>query len=113
MRYLRIYILLFVGACSTNIAETPPKIEIVPVDTKISAGLRGLSVVDEKTAWASGTSGTWLRTVDGENWQSDTVPGAGEYQFRDIEAFSATSALLLLQAIRQKFIKPPMVASNG
>jgi photosystem II stability/assembly factor-like uncharacterized protein len=33
------------------------------VDTK--ASLRGLSVVNEKIVWASGTGGTFLRTIDG------------------------------------------------
>ncbi len=37
------------------------------VDTK--ASLRGLSVVSEKIVWASGTGGTFLKTIDGgKNW---------------------------------------------
>ena len=88
-------LLLLVGACTSNVQNQPPVIEIIPQETLTSASLRGLSVVDENIAWASGSEGTYLRTTDGQNWEADTIPGAGKYQFRDVEAFSATSALLL------------------
>jgi len=57
------------------------------------ASLRGVSAVDDKTAWASGNKGTILRTTDGgETWASRAVPGAETTDFRDIEAFSAETA---------------------
>ena len=61
-----------------------------------SAGLRGLSVVDEKVVWASGTGGTVIRTIDGgKTWNVITVPGAEELDFRDVEAFDANTAYIL------------------
>jgi photosystem II stability/assembly factor-like uncharacterized protein len=64
------------------------------VDTK--ASLRGLSVVDEKIIWASGTGGTFLKTTDGgKNWTSGKVAGAEKLDFRDVEAFGANTAYLL------------------
>jgi photosystem II stability/assembly factor-like uncharacterized protein len=64
------------------------------VDTK--AGLRGLSVVSEKIIWASGTGGTFLRTIDGgQTWKVGTVPDAQRLDFRDVEAFDANTAYLL------------------
>jgi photosystem II stability/assembly factor-like uncharacterized protein len=58
--------------------------------------LRGISVVDEQIAWASGTHGTYLRTTDGGNsWRAAQVPGAESLDFRDVEAFSANFAYLL------------------
>lgn len=64
------------------------------VDTK--AGLRGLSVVNEKVIWASGTGGTFLRTVDGgKTWKIGALPGAEKLDFRDVEAFDANTAYLL------------------
>ena len=64
------------------------------VDT--TASLRGLSVVDEKVIWASGTGGTFLRTADGgKTWKVMTVPGAEKLDFRDIEAFDANRAYVL------------------
>jgi len=60
------------------------------------ASLRGLSVVSEKVIWASGTGGTFLRTVDGgKNWTIGKVPDAEKLDFRDIEAFDANTAYLL------------------
>lgn len=64
------------------------------VDTK--ASLRGLSVVNEKIVWASGTGGTFLRTIDGgRTWKVGKVPDAEKLDFRDVEAFDANTAYLL------------------
>lgn len=64
------------------------------IDTK--ASLRGLSVVNEKIIWASGTGGTVLKTTDGgKNWQVLKVPDADKLDFRDIEAFDANTAYIL------------------
>lgn len=60
-----------------------------------SAELRGLSVVSAKVAWASGTRGTVLRTVDGAHWQAMQVPDADKIDFRDIQAFDADSAIAM------------------
>jgi photosystem II stability/assembly factor-like uncharacterized protein len=60
------------------------------------AGLRGISTVDEKIAWASGSKGTVLMTEDGgKTWVRKPVPGADSLDFRDIQAFSADSASVL------------------
>jgi photosystem II stability/assembly factor-like uncharacterized protein len=60
------------------------------------ASLRGLHAVSSQIVWASGTKGTWLRTVDGgTHWQTGAVPGGESLDFRDVEAFDATSAFLL------------------
>lgn len=64
------------------------------VDT--TASLRGLSVVNEKVVWASGTGGTVIRTVDGgKTWNVMTVAGAERQDFRDVEAFDANTAYIL------------------
>ena len=61
-----------------------------------TASFRGLSVVNEKIAWASGTGGTVIRTIDGgRTWDVITVPGAEKLDFRDIEAFDANIAYIL------------------
>lgn len=64
------------------------------VDT--TASFRGLSVVNEKVIWASGTGGTVIKTTDGGNtWTVMTVPGAEKLDFRDIEAFDHRTAYIL------------------
>jgi photosystem II stability/assembly factor-like uncharacterized protein len=60
------------------------------------ARLRGLSAVSANTAWASGSQGTVLRTVNrGATWQQVGPPGTTDLQFRDIEAFDADHAVIL------------------
>lgn len=59
-----------------------------------TASLRGLSVVDGQTAWASGTKGTVVRTTDGgARWEVRSVPGAESLDLRSIHARSARDAV--------------------
>jgi photosystem II stability/assembly factor-like uncharacterized protein len=65
----------------------------------VTTELRGLSVVSETVAWASGAKGTVLRTVDGVHWQVIRIAGAdadaNKLDFRDIHAIDAKSALVM------------------
>src|SRR3954447_18940246 len=64
--------------------------------TGSTARLRGLSAVSENVAWASGSQGTVLRTLDrGATWQQVGPPGTADLQFRDIEAFDKNHAVIL------------------
>jgi photosystem II stability/assembly factor-like uncharacterized protein len=70
--------------------------QLAPQNSNSTENLRGVSAVSGKIAWASGTHGTYLRTLDGGiSWQVSQVPGAEELDFRDVEAFSADVAYLL------------------
>src|SRR2546423_4418984 len=61
-----------------------------------TARLRGVSAVNSKVAWASGSRGTYLRTIDGgATWQASIIPGAEKLDFRDVDAFDANTAYLL------------------
>ncbi|WP_433430119.1 oxidoreductase [Nonomuraea sp. CA-141351] len=65
-------------------------------ETGVTARLRGLSPVSRDVAWASGSGGTVLRTVDGgRSWQNVSPPDTAALQFRDIEAFDARRAVVL------------------
>ena len=67
-----------------------------PQITGVAARLRGVSAVNDKVAWASGTDGTVLRTVDGgERWTQVTVPDAQQLDFRDVDAVSDKVAYVL------------------
>jgi photosystem II stability/assembly factor-like uncharacterized protein len=64
--------------------------------TGSTSSLRGLSAVNAKTVWASGSLGTVLRTVDrGQTWAQVGPPGTEALQFRDIEAFDRNHAVIL------------------
>jgi photosystem II stability/assembly factor-like uncharacterized protein len=61
-----------------------------------TSSLRGLSAVNDRVAWASGANGAVLRTVDGgATWKPAAVPDAANLDFRDVQAFSADSAVLM------------------
>ncbi|MBW6436142.1 oxidoreductase [Actinoplanes hulinensis] len=65
-------------------------------DTGVTARFRGLAPVSGKVAWAAGSAGTVLRTVDGgRTWASVGPPEAAALQFRDIEAADARHAVAL------------------
>ncbi len=66
-----------------------------PLSSPVAVELRGLAVVSDRVAWASGAKGTVIRTVDGETWQVVPVPGAEALDFRDIEAWDETTAIAL------------------
>lgn len=68
--------------------------------TQLQAGkntsIRGLSVVDNRVAWVSGSNGWVAGTTDqGKTWNWKQLSGYEKMDFRDIEAFSANEAILI------------------
>lgn len=64
--------------------------------THTTASLRGLHVVDADVAWASGSGGTFLQTLDGgATWRVGTIAGAEDLDLRDIHAWDSQRALVL------------------
>ncbi len=105
-------VLVFLNSCSSQKIIEKPKVEDKPVivvekprsiefsfeqqKSNTNVSLRGISVIDSLTAWASGAKGTFLRTVDGgKTWQTGKVKGFETLDFRDIEAFDKNSAILM------------------
>lgn len=73
-------------------AQSGPRIQI----SHTTESLRGVSIVSRQIAWASGTHGTYLRTVDGgQSWTPAQVPEATALDFRAVVAFSAAEAVLM------------------
>ena len=67
-----------------------------PQNSQTTADFRGLSVVSQEVAWASGSRGTYVRTIDaGVTWHAATVAGAEKLDFRDVHAIDANTAYLL------------------
>jgi len=66
------------------------------MDSHTTESLRGVGAPSKDIAWASGTHGTVLRSIDGgKTWQAAQVPGAEALDFRDVEAFGSDVAYLL------------------
>jgi photosystem II stability/assembly factor-like uncharacterized protein len=75
-----------------TIAQVPEILSATP--SKVS--IRGMCVVSEKMIWVSGSKGTVGRSQDsGHTWKWITVAGFEKSEFRDIEAFDETSAVIM------------------
>lgn len=67
-----------------------------PQQSGVTVRFRGVSAVNERVAWASGASGTVVRTTDGgRTWRERVVPGAEALDFRDVDAFDERTAYVL------------------
>lgn len=89
---------LFVAGCGMSQPEQPMRAgySITPLTTTSTSSMRGVSVVNARIAWASGSGGSVLRTTDsGASWQSVPVPDADSLDFRDVEAFDSMTAYVL------------------
>lgn len=96
--------LLVLGGCATQSA--PRDYTLSALNSGSTVSMRGLSVVDANTVWASGTAGSVLRTLDGgRSWsvsRPDTTTGT---DFRDIEAVDANTAYALSAGEKARIYK--------
>lgn len=89
MKQLLIFLFLF-----TFLAAHSQKIEIIA--DSIHSSMRGLSVVDNKVIWVSGSNGMVGKSIDGGNtWKWYQVKGFEKKDFRDIEAFDKKTAVIM------------------
>lgn len=73
----------------------PLQAQWVLQESNTSASLRGLSVVNARVAWASGSGGTVIHTVDGgTTWIVQTVPGVRAPDLRSIAALDEKTAVV-------------------
>jgi hypothetical protein len=81
-------------------------ISLVTLDSGVGSSFRGLSVVNQKVVWVSGTGGTVLRTIDGgKNWENISVPNMEKIDFRDVEGFNKNTAIVMGIASPARFYK--------
>ena len=69
---------------------------IILLDSSKNTSLRGLSVVNNKIVWCSGSNGTVGKSIDGGKcftWL--IINGFEKRDFRDIEAFDAQTAIIM------------------
>lgn len=83
-------------ACALG-AAFPVHAQWVVQESHTTASLRGIDYVGGGVAWASGSGGTVLRTVDmGKTWTPCAVPeGAEALDFRGVQAFDAQTAIVM------------------
>ncbi|HRF17370.1 MAG TPA: oxidoreductase, partial [Chitinophagaceae bacterium] len=69
-------------------------VEVLTSGTNTS--IRGLSVVNDNVIWVSGSKGTVGRSSNGgKTWKWMIVKGFENKEFRDIEAFDASTAIIM------------------
>ena len=69
---------------------------ITLVEQDKPTSIRGLSVVNDKVAWVSGSKGHVALSKDGgQTWNWQQVKGYEQSDFRDIEAFSNQEAIIM------------------
>ena len=87
MRLLLLFLLL-----ADCFAQTTLQLQ----NSRTRESLRGVSAVSRQIAWASGTHGTYLHTLDGgRTWTSAQIPEASTLDFRAVVAFSSDEAFLM------------------
>lgn len=92
--HLKITCFLFLLLSANLLWSQTPQVEILTSGTATS--LRGLSVVNDNVVWVSGSKGKVGRTNNGgKNWNWFTVKGFEKTEFRDIEAFDASTAIIM------------------
>ncbi len=83
----------FFLACLAVQAQEP---SVEALASGVATSLRGLSVVNDNVVWVSGSNGVVGRSVNGgKNWKWMTVAGFEKKDFRDIEAFDASTAIIM------------------
>lgn len=83
------------SAATASAQEPGPTAPWRAQQSPVTVELRGLAVVSEKVAWASGARGTVIRTTDGDTWKVLPVAGAEKLDFRDIEAWDENNAIAM------------------
>ena len=94
MKKNHIAFLCFAVLFSHFLAAQKPSVEVLTSGTKTS--LRGLCVVNDNVVWVSGSGGTVGKSSNGgKNWKWMTVKGFEKIEFRDIEAFDGSTAIIM------------------
>jgi hypothetical protein len=109
MRLIQLTLLLTASTCvaAQSPAAAQPKLVWLMQESGTTAGLRGIDSVDGTVAWASGTGGTILKTIDGgQHWHRCAIPDGDKdgatLDFRGVQAWDATTAIVMASGPGEK-----------
>jgi len=107
---MKLLLLLLSGICFLG-GVSAQRIELLTGNDHTA--IRGLSAVNDKIIWVSGSNGTVGRSVDsGKTWQWITVKGFEKRDFRDIEGFNANEAIIMAIAEPALLLKTKDAGKN-
>jgi photosystem II stability/assembly factor-like uncharacterized protein len=100
MQAILISLLLAVSAVAVAQSSEPAHTPWQMQQSGTTASLRGIFSVDGTVAWASGTGGTVLKTIDGgAHWTACAIPDAAAdgatLDFRGMQAWDVTTAIVM------------------
>ena len=88
------FLIVILAFGSASISTAQP-LHFKHVDTNINSSFRGLSVVDNKVAWVSGSNGWVGRTGNGgKSWKVNRVSNFEDKSFRSLYAFDNNRAVI-------------------
>ena len=91
---LQLFLVLFLASEIAVNGQQIFNVEVITGGTNTS--LRGMSIPSENNIWVSGSNGTVGKSIDaGKTWRWIVVPGFEKRDFRDIEAFDSTTAIVM------------------
>ncbi len=92
----RFILVIALAAAALPAAAQMPHIQLDIQDSGTDSLLIGISPVNDRVVWMSGTGGTVVRTWNGgEDWQATVVPGADSLQFRDVHGVDSLTAYVM------------------
>jgi hypothetical protein len=103
--FVALYCVLVTSTSARDSAQATASWQMQESGTK--AGLRGIDSLDGRVAWASGTGGTVLKTIDGgAHWEKCSIPDADRdsatLDFRGVQGFSAETAIVMASGPGEK-----------
>lgn len=91
MRVLFLWLIVLISSSATG-----QKRGIEILQSGVNTNLRGMSIPTNDVIWVSGSNGTVGRSTNaGQTWKWITVPGFEQKDFRDIEAFDSSTAIIM------------------
>lgn len=90
MKFKFVLLCFIVGLFAQN------KFEFVELTNCEKSSFRGISVLNEKCCWISGSQGTVSYTDDGgQTWKNCNPQGFEKYDFRDVHVFDTNSVIIM------------------
>lgn len=93
---MRLVVLIIISTVLGSLPTAAQPLGVSIITKGTNTNLRGMSIASNDVLWVSGSNGTVGKSVDGgQNWRWMVVPGFEQRDFRDIEAFDSSTAIIM------------------